>query len=129
MDGLNLLGADAHDARTAAAQRALRAAGFKGGDGKPLAADGVAGPNTRAAIKAFWASRGESRDPVVDDDLLAALDARPGDEPAPRPRPQPPQDTAPPGGADPAAKTSPLVYVGAALAALAVGGGVAYAVR
>jgi hypothetical protein len=73
------------DAKVNAAQAALKSAGFKGADGKPLKVDGIMGPNTEYAITSFWASRGTDLHlPTVDDDLLNALgvvgkpsDARP----------------------------------------------------
>lgn len=130
--GLNFMGAEAYSPDVEAAQRALVAAGFnKGKDGKPLKTDGIEGPNTDFAVAAFWASRGASHAARVDADLLAALGVKaapPAPRPAaPAPAPAPAQPAAAPGqeaAQDPAApkKTSPLVYAGAALAALAVGG-------
>jgi peptidoglycan hydrolase-like protein with peptidoglycan-binding domain len=63
------------DVKVSAAQVALKSAGFVGKDGKPLTIDGIMGPNTTFAIAAFWASKGESHAPVVDEDLMKALPA------------------------------------------------------
>lgn len=72
MEGLDYLGAA--DPKVYAAQVALLARGFKL---PKYGADGDLGDETRAAITAFWASKGQSRAPVVDDDLMAALNATP----------------------------------------------------
>lgn len=80
MEGLDYLGASMPDAKVRAAQEALSAAGF---DTKGV--DGLIGPNTEAAITAFWASKGLSHAAVVDDDLMKALaTTAPVSKPAPK---------------------------------------------
>ncbi|MEV0660134.1 peptidoglycan-binding protein [Actinomadura luteofluorescens] len=62
--------------QTRALQQALTRLGLKGADGKPLAVDGVIGPNTTAAIKAAQRKYGMRPDGKVTPDLLRRL-ARP----------------------------------------------------
>ncbi len=81
MEGLDYLGAATPDAKVRAAQEALNAAGF---DTKGV--DGLMGPNTAAAISAFWASRGLSHAAVVDNDLVRALSVTTPTAPAKAPQ-------------------------------------------
>lgn len=80
------------DNRTREIQKALRARGFKGRNGKPLAVDGIPGPNTSHAIIEFKKSVGlRARDfvgPVTFELLVAG--GREEKIPAPKPGDVPP---------------------------------------
>lgn len=55
-------------------QSALNQLGYKGADGKPLAVDGIVGPQTKSAIEAFQKDHGLAVDGVVGPQTLKALE-------------------------------------------------------